>query len=171
MSTPEEDFESFVRTSGLGLLRLATMLTGDPGAGEDLLQTVLAAMYGQWAKGRAPDLPDAYARKSLLRAAQRVWRRRRVSLETLVAAPPETPAGAPTDDPALRRLLLNALQQLPARQRAVVALRYFDDYSEADVAGLLGCRVGTVKSHAHRGLTRLRSDPSLAAYLDPAMEV
>jgi DNA-directed RNA polymerase specialized sigma24 family protein len=86
MTTPEEDFESFVRTSGVGLLRLATLLTGDPGAGEDLLQTVLAAMYGQWAKGRPPDAPEAYARKSLARAAQRVWRRRRAAAETLVAA-------------------------------------------------------------------------------------
>jgi RNA polymerase sigma-70 factor (sigma-E family) len=171
MPTPDEDFEEFVRGKGLGLLRLATLLTGDPGAGEDLLQSVLAAMYGRWAKGRPPDAPDAYARKALAHGAQRLWRRRRTHLETLVAEPPDTPQSGPFSDPALRHVLLAALRQLPARQRAVVALRYFDDYREAEVAELLGCRIGTVKSHAHRGLQRLRSDPALAAYLDPVTEV
>jgi RNA polymerase sigma factor (sigma-70 family) len=88
-----------------------------------------------------------------------------------VAEAPETPAPGATSDPALRHVLLTALRELPARQRAVVALRYFDDYSEADVAELLGCRIGTVKSHAHRGLSRLRSNPLLTTYLDPVTEV
>ena len=171
MPTPEADFEEFVRASGLGLLRLAVLLAGETAAGEDLLQSVLATMYGQWAKGRPPDSPEAYARKALAHAAQRVWRRRRTRLETLVAEPPEVSTSERLDDPALRAVLLTALRQLSARQRAVVALRYFDDYSEADVAELLGCRIGTVKSHAHRGLLNLRRNPELAAYFDPAMEL
>jgi RNA polymerase sigma factor (sigma-70 family) len=49
-----------------------------------------------------------------------------------------------------------ALATLPRQQRAVLVLRYFEDLTEADVARLLGCSPGTVKTHAHRGLLALR---------------
>jgi RNA polymerase sigma factor (sigma-70 family) len=58
--------------------------------------------------------------------------------------------------------LLTAVRNLPPRQRAVVALRFFDDLTEADTAAVLGCHVGTVKSHAARAMRQLRTDPDLA---------
>ena len=61
----------------------------------------------------------------------------------------------------LRDALRPALLSLPPRQRAVVALRYFEDLSEAQTAALLGCSVGTVKSSCSRALARLRIDPTV----------
>jgi RNA polymerase sigma factor (sigma-70 family) len=61
-----------------------------------------------------------------------------------------------TAEVAERDYLLRALAALPPRQRAVLVLRYFDDLSEAETAGVLGCSLGTVKSHAARALARLR---------------
>jgi RNA polymerase sigma factor (sigma-70 family) len=61
----------------------------------------------------------------------------------------------------LRDQVLRALQELPQRQRAVVVLRYFDDLPEAAVADILGCSVGSVKTHASRALARLRMSDHL----------
>jgi RNA polymerase sigma factor (sigma-70 family) len=78
-------------------------------------------------------------------------------LETEVLAqvePPGHPDG--TDALALRQALIQALHQLPPRQRAVLVLRFWEQQSEAEAAATLGCSVGTVKSTASRGLSRLR---------------
>lgn len=172
MSRPDDEaFNAFVRADGPKLLRLAAMLSGDERGGEDLLQTTLENVYGQWVKGDPPEHPYAYARAALVHAAQRSWRLRRRNRETLVSEfPDHEPAPMAGDRGLLREALLRALRRLPIRQRTVIALRYLDDYSEGEVAELLGCRVGTVKSHAHRGLLRLRDDPALAGYLDPVLE-
>ena len=166
----DSGFAAFVDATGLALLRFATLLAGDVRGGEDLLQSVLEKIYPRWAAGRPPDDGYGYARTALLHAAGRSWRRRQVSREVLVADPPERASIDPHDDPLLREALLRSLRQLPKRQRAVVVLRYFDGYTEGQVAKLLGCSVGTVKTHAHRGLRRLREDPQLARHYDPVLE-
>ena len=157
-------FDAFVRERGTPLLRLAVLLTGDLAAGEDLLQSTLERVYGRWMKGPRPEDPDAYTRTALLNAARRSWRRRETRREVLVADAPEAPADSSTDT-QLRESLLGALKRLPIRMRAVVALRHFEGYTEREVAELLGCRIGTVETQAHRGLHRLREDPELTAYL------
>lgn len=169
MAEPDDQFEDFVRLRGPHLLRLAMLLTADAAAGEDLLQSVLEKLFGQWIK-RPPDNPEAYARAALVHAARRSWRRRLSHPETPVADLPERASGA-GGDLALRDLLLVALRGLSARQRAVIALRYFDGYSEVEVAAIVGSGVGAVKTHAHRGLRRLRDDPALAGYLGSMKEV
>ncbi len=151
-------------------MRLATLLAGDVQRGEDLLQTVFVSMYPRWAKGQPPADPAAYARAALVNAARRSWRRRASRRETLVAEPPDADAPPDATDLPLRAALLAALRTLPPRQRAVVAFRYFDGYSEAETAELLHCSVGTVKAHAHRALRRLRADPELASYLYSVVE-
>ena len=67
-------------------------------------------------------------------------------------------------------LVLHVLSTLPLRQRAVIALRYLEDRTEADTAAILGCSIGAVKTHAHRALRRLRDEPMLAGYLNPVLE-
>lgn len=82
-----------------------------------------------------------------------------------MAEPPEAGAGVDAAAAAeLRLVMRQALSRLTARQRTVLVLRYFEDLPEADVARLLGCSVGTVRSTTHRSLARLRVlAPELAA--------
>lgn len=164
---PSGDFEEFVRGCATGLLRLAVVLTGDVSAGEDLLQATLEKVYARWSAGHPPDNPDAYTRRAMVHAARRLWRRRAADREFLVSEPPETAMGDASGDDLLRVALLHVLATLPLRQRAVIALRYLEDRSEAETASILGCSVGTVKTHAHRALRRLREEPMLAGYLNP----
>jgi RNA polymerase sigma-70 factor (sigma-E family) len=164
-----DDFETFVRERATALLRVAIVLTGDVTAGEDLLQAVLEKVYARWSAGSAPDNPDAYTRRALVHGARRLWRRRAADRELLVSEPPELALGDGGDD-LLRVALLHVLSTLPLRQRAVLALRYLEDRTEADTAAILGCSIGAVKTHAHRALRRLRDEPMLAGYLNPVME-
>jgi RNA polymerase sigma-70 factor (sigma-E family) len=167
---PDDAFEAFFRQRGAALFRFSVILTGDENAAADLLQTVLARVYARWAVGPWPAAPDAYMRTALVHAAGQFWRRRSTSREVLVADPPETVASAVPADLPLRGALLAALRRLPVRQWAVVALRYFEDFSEREVAQILDCQVGTVKSQAHRALRKLRADPQLAGFFDTVME-
>ncbi|EFC80595.1 SigE family RNA polymerase sigma factor [Parafrankia sp. EUN1f] len=146
------------------LLRLAYLLTGDPAEAEDLAQTALARTLVAWRRVRESDSPDAYVRRILVNAHRRRFRRR--VPESPMATVPEQEARSSAAELAAvedRAGLARALAVLPARQRAVVVLRYCEDLPEARVAEILGCSTGTVKTHASRGLARLRADPSLAA--------
>jgi RNA polymerase sigma factor (sigma-70 family) len=97
------------------------------------------------------------------------WRLKWPRRELSVAEPPEASAAADASAAAeLRVVMRGALARLTARQRTVLVLRYFEDLPEADVARLLSCSVGTVRSTTHRSLARLRAlAPELAA-LGPA---
>jgi RNA polymerase sigma-70 factor (sigma-E family) len=166
----DDRFAAFIASDGVALLRFATLLAGDVAGGEDLLQSVLEKLYPRWASGHPPEDGYGYARAAILHAAQRSWRRRRSHPEVLVADPPEIATTDPDSDPLLREALLRSLGRLPKRQRAVVVLRYFDGRPESEVATLLGISVGTVKTHAHRGLRKLRDDPRLARHFQPVGE-
>jgi len=82
----------------------------------------------------------------------RRWRR-----ETPAGELPETVIADFADGQALTAQVRQALQALPRQQRAVLVLRYYADLPEAEIADLLGCSPGTVKTHAHRGLRGLRN--------------
>ena len=170
MTKAREEFVAFVASRSDRMLRIAVLLTGDLRDAEDLLQSVMEKVYLRWSAGHKPTDLDGYVRSALFNGAKSAWRRRRSRPETLTANAPDVIADAVSGDTLLRSRLLEAVRELPLRQRAVVALRYFDDYSEADVARMLGCSVGTVKTHAHRGLKRLRDDPQLASYLHTVEE-
>ncbi|OHV36960.1 MULTISPECIES: SigE family RNA polymerase sigma factor [Pseudofrankia] len=170
----DRSFELFVADRGTALLRTAVFLTGDRYAGEDLLQDVLLRAYRRWDD---VDEPESYLRRALVNAATSRFRWRGRAREELVDwsavpgdgaehASPADEAGQATD----RHDLLGALRRLPAKQRAVIVLRYFDDLSEARIAAELGCGPGTVKTHAARGLARLREllGPEAGAALPPA---
>lgn len=156
METEEDGFGNYFLPRLPGLLRFAYLLTGDYGEAEDLTQTGLARTFRVWGRVDTLDRPDAYVRRVMVNANARRFRRRRPH-HVLVAEPPDR-AGPATEFGAVedRAGLARALALLPARQRAVVVLRYCEDLSETDVATLLQCSVGTVKSQASRGLARLR---------------
>ncbi|MFP3989337.1 SigE family RNA polymerase sigma factor [Streptomyces sp. E11-3] len=150
-----DEFGEFVAMRSTALLQLAMLLTGgDRHAAEDLLQIALMKVYGRW--GRI-EQPEAYIRQVMYRQQVNRWRLRRHRAETTVSVLPESGGTADTaEDSALRIALWAALGRLTKRQRTVVVLRYFEDLSETEVAALLGCAVGTVRSTAHRSLARLR---------------
>ncbi|SQD98452.1 MULTISPECIES: SigE family RNA polymerase sigma factor [unclassified Parafrankia] len=149
-------FELFVATRGTAMLRTAVFLAGDPHTGEDLLQDVLLRVYRHW---RRVDDPDAYVRRALVNAAASRRRRRRFREDPLDTAAEPIADSAPdgTDALSTRDQLFAALRQLPPRQRAVIVLRYFDDLTETQIATAVGCTPGSVKTHAARGLARLRT--------------
>lgn len=161
-----ESFRDFVDSRSSVLLKTAVLLCGgDQHAGEDLLQNALVKAAGRWQR---IDEPEAYVRRILYRQQVSRWRLKWRRREVSVAEPPEAGAADGVAAAELRVVMREALSRLTARQRTVLVLRYFDDLPEGDVARLLGCSVGTVRSTTHRSLARLRVlAPELAA-LGPA---
>ncbi|WP_232248514.1 SigE family RNA polymerase sigma factor [Streptacidiphilus rugosus] len=162
----ERDFSAFVAARWAALVRTAYLLTGDFHEAEDLVQATLTKVYPQWRRLDRGTV-DAYLRRSLVNNNRSRHRRRRVA-QLLVPLVPERPApvaqggGGPADGE--RGLLMAVLAELPERQRAVVVLRYWEDLSAEEVADILGCSVGTVKSQASRALAKLREHPALSEY-------
>jgi RNA polymerase sigma-70 factor (sigma-E family) len=158
----KESFEglgTLVADRGGALLATATLLAGGPAAGEDLLQAALERVMRHWP--RVKDDPEIYLRRTIYHLAVDQWRARRRRPEVLDETKLEVAAlraGQPdvTDAVHLRLALIQGLAQLPPRQRAVLVLRYWDQFSESEAADMLGCSLGTVKSSASRGLARLR---------------
>jgi RNA polymerase sigma-70 factor (sigma-E family) len=152
----DERFAAFVRSRGDHHVRMAALLTGDWQAAEDLVQASLVKLYRAWPRLDTSEPPDAYLRRIIVNT-RRSWWRARWRREMPVEALPDV---ASLDDVADRHavgaLVRQALARLPRQQRAVLVLRYCEDLPEAEVALLLGCSVGSVKTHAHRGLRTLR---------------
>lgn len=152
-----DSFEDYVIARGTGLLRFAYVLSGDRHLAEDLVQEVLARVHGRWHRLTHVEQPDAYIRKAIVRQFLS-WRRRRASREMPTGSVPEPPHA--TVDAATRQAardeMWRLLAALPRSQRAVLVLRFYEDLSDPDIARLLGCRQGTVRVHAARGLAKLR---------------
>jgi RNA polymerase sigma-70 factor (sigma-E family) len=152
----DDEFEHFVAARSKALMRLAFLLTANAASAEDLLQTALVRAYVRWS--RISESPEAYVRRVLVNAAIDQGRRHSTVKEKSVAELPE-PAEqrneyANIDD---RLRLRRALEALPARQRAAVVLRHWLDMDVAQVAAVMGCSEGTVRSQALRGLEKLRA--------------
>jgi RNA polymerase sigma-70 factor (sigma-E family) len=151
----QEGFDEFVRARWPATVRLATALTLDHGHAEDLAQEALAKLWFHWTKV-FDENPEAYLRRIVLTTFLS-RRRRRWWGEHATADLPELPATAQTSQVDDRESLRQALRAVSPKQRAVIFLRYAEDLPEQEVAELLGCSVGTVKSHASRGLAVLRT--------------
>jgi RNA polymerase sigma-70 factor (sigma-E family) len=153
----DQRFAAFVQCRGQHHLRVAVLLTGDWHAAEDLVQASLAKLYRAWPRLDTGTDPDAYLRRIIINT-HRSWWRTRWRRETPAADLPDQAAGAdPADQHAAADQVRRALATLPHQQRAVLVLRYFEDLPETEVARLLGCSVGSVKTHTHRGLRALRA--------------
>ncbi|MFB9905030.1 SigE family RNA polymerase sigma factor [Allokutzneria oryzae] len=154
MTDRDAEFVEFVQARGVALRRTAFLLCGDWHRAEDLVQAALIKLFKAWPKIHKTGSLDAYTRQVLVRTAidesRRFWRRR----ERASAELPEVAIPAASSEEALD--LRRALATLPARQRAVVVLRFWEDLSVEEVANLLGCAPGTVKSQASKGLAALR---------------
>lgn len=141
----------------VSVFRLAALLVSDRFVAEEVTAEVFARVLPRWRRGEVNDaLP--YLRRAVVNEVRSRHRRRGHEQRALARLNGAVAAGAPVDRLELREPLLDALAALPVRQRAVVVLRYHDDLSEAEVARTLGTSVGTVKTHASRGLEQLRRE-------------
>ncbi len=148
------DFEDYVAARGQALERYAFVLSGDAHTAQDLVQTALLKAYRRWWSVTRADHPDAYVRR-IVTTSYLDWRRRRS--EEPLAQVPEPPLGPDPADGVVRRdEVARALGALTAHQRVVLVLRHYEGYDDAAIAAFLGCGEGTVRSHASRGLDRLR---------------
>lgn len=149
-------FAEFVAARSGALHRTAYLMVGDHALAQDLLQEALTKTYVAWPRLREVANAEAYTRKAITTTAIS-WSRRRSSGERPTEALPDHGIRAEADQVATRDWLWRELQTLPARQRAAIVLRYYEDLSEAQTAEVLGCAVGTVKSQVFAGLKRLRT--------------
>jgi RNA polymerase sigma-70 factor (sigma-E family) len=152
----DEDFVEFVSARWTRFHRTAYLLTADPAAAEDLLQTAMEKTYSRWPKVSRMEAPDGYVRKVMVNAVISARRRPGWGREWLRGVPPERPGPAEEADVVDHALVWPLVCALPPRQRAVVVLRYYEDLTEAETADVLGCAVGTVKSQAHDAIRALR---------------
>lgn len=154
MSDMDREFREFFEAEFRPLRRLGYLLTGDWAEAEDLAQEAMVRTYRAWSRITERDRPGAYARSVL------VNRRRSLLRRSAVAAKHAEMLRSEDYRPSLGEegmILWEAIQSLPARQRAAIVLRFYEDMSEADVASVLDMPVGTVKSLVHRGIARLRT--------------
>ncbi|NUT46495.1 MAG: SigE family RNA polymerase sigma factor [Saccharothrix sp.] len=157
MGVPE-GFEEFVAGASPRLLRTAFLLTRDPGHAEDLLQTSLARAWRSWRRVQGD--PEPYVRRIMVNTYATWWRRKwRGEQPTDVL--PEPVGASPEDAVDQREWLWQALGRLPRRQRAVLVLRFYEDFTEAQTAHALDVSVGTVKSQTSKALARLRLDDTI----------
>lgn len=158
-----DDFAEYATTAWPRLVRTAQLLTGDFHEAEDLVQTTLVKVYGHWRRIPRAEI-DFYVRRALVNNNISRLRRKRVT-HLLTPLLPESARHAHAghaETVERRTALLEALAGLSPRQRAVMVLRYWEDLNEQDIAKVLNCSVGTVKTHARRGLEALRAHPALA---------
>ena len=145
----EREFTEFFAARAPALRRTAYVVVRDWHVAEDLTQQALAKLYVAWPRVRE-DTRMAYARRVVVNECLSHLRRHR----------PETPTDTVPDravhDPAVRDDLGRAIAVLPPRQRAIVALRFFEDLPVSEVGRLLGIADGTVKSQTSRALETLR---------------
>lgn len=150
----EDSFTEFATSRWATLFRFAYLLTGNAPDAEDCVQVALVKAYAKWSKIERLDHPEAYVRKIVLNHAIDASRRRNrsVQVEPIHELPPQTSH----DETTVNRLTVwDAVRRLPARQRAVIVLKFYADASEEQAAAMLGCSRGTVKSQTHDALRNL----------------
>ena len=150
MQTYDDNFGALYRIA----FRVAYRILGSQAEAEDIAQDTMAKAYSRWWRIR-PEAARWVSRVSANGAID-AWRKR--SKQDLTS---EDLVRAHDGEPIIERLaLVDALSRLSKRQREVVVLRYLAGYPEADVAEILDCSVGSVKTHASRGLHSLRNTMS-----------
>jgi RNA polymerase sigma-70 factor (sigma-E family) len=157
-----ERFRVYVTERLPSLIRFGYVLTGEPDAAHDLVQSALERTFAAWARVRNTDDPEGYVRTTMVHLYAN-QKRRRAWRERATAELPDTALGSDsTASLDLRHSMWEALRRLPPRQRAVMVLRFYEDRSEVEVAGLLGCSVGTVKSQSAKAMVKLRGAVELS---------
>ena len=152
-------FTDYVQANQRGLLRFAMALTGNARLAEDILTDVLGRAYERWDRISAVDRPHAYVRRMIVNEYLS-WRRRWSRVQPFAEIEPADVQPDHAAEHAERTAMIARLARLPRKQRAVLALRFYEGMSDAEIAETLGCAVGTVRGDASRALAALRVDAS-----------
>ena len=144
-------FEAFYESRWHGAVRLGHAIVGSANVAEEIAQEAFVRVYAGWSDVESP---DAFLRTVLVNLCRSNLRRTRLERSNLLVG-----VNTVLSEPELDETWI-ALRRLLFRQGAVLALRYYGDLSEIEIAALLGCRLGTVKSARHRALARLRKELS-----------
>jgi RNA polymerase sigma-70 factor (sigma-E family) len=151
----DEEFANFVDGRFTALQRFGYLLTGEWHLAEDLVQTSLTKVWFHRKSLRNISALESYTRTVMVNTSTQWWRRKWKG-ETPTEIMPEPAAPSQFGVVDERDRLLRALETLPRRTRASVVLLYFEDLPYAEIAQIMGCSVGTVKSNVSRGLAKLR---------------
>ncbi|MET8524566.1 SigE family RNA polymerase sigma factor [Micromonospora sp. NPDC005172] len=153
-------YEEFADARLAPLLRYAVMLTGDPHQAQDLVQETMVRVQLNWRRVACADSPERYVRRMLTN--QYVdWKRGSWMRRVLLRGEPDESLPASVDHAQSavdRDQIWTWLSRLPRRQRATLVLRYYEDLPDAEIADILGCAVGTVRSSISRALATLRAE-------------
>jgi RNA polymerase sigma-70 factor (sigma-E family) len=154
-ATDEQQYTEYVTARLPALRRIAFLLCGDAHRADDIVQNAITRLYVHWRKARAAENIDAYVRTIVVRTFLNEQRTGWLARVRLVSEMPDRPA-PPALDVETSQVLHAALARVPPRQRAVLVLRFLYDLPVAEVAGMLGCSTGNVKSQTSHGLDSLR---------------
>lgn len=135
------------------MVRLAHLISGSNARAEEIVQEAFVRLRDRW---ESLDNPGGYLRTMVVNGCRSQLRRDSVEQRYARAL---RGGDVVTGDREIDETWI-AVCRLPERQRAVLVLRFYEDLSEAEIAQILGCRPGTVKSNLHRGLKRLRKELS-----------
>jgi RNA polymerase sigma-70 factor (sigma-E family) len=151
LSTADEAIDALFREHGDRIVRLAYLLTADRGAAEELAQEAFVRVWRAWARIRDEGAAYAYLRKTVVNASRSLHRRRALEIRHRFGWSDE----AVCSDLDSHFDVVDAIARLPRRQRACVALRFYEDLSESETARVLGITVGAVKSQTFKALRKL----------------
>jgi RNA polymerase sigma-70 factor (sigma-E family) len=157
MNDRDQRFTDYFTSRSSALRGTAYLLCGDWHRAEDLVQTTFVKLYRAWNRVTARDALDAYTRRILVRTFLDENRRGFFHRERPAG---DQQLGDRSEPPRVvedRLVLLHALGSVPARQRAALVLRYWEDMSVEDTAAAMSTTAGTVKSQTARGLDALRA--------------
>lgn len=149
-------FTDFAAARSRSLQRAAYLMVGDVQLAQDLVQEALTKTYVAWPRLLSPHAAEAYTRKAITTTAISWFRRKGWDNERATEHLPESQGAGHGDQVVQKEWLWQALQALPARQRAAIVLRFYEDLTEVQTARTMGCAVGTVKSQVSSGLKKLR---------------
>lgn len=144
-----DGFADLYRSARQPMVRVAYLVTRSPARAEELVQDAFVEVLQRW---QGIDNPAAYLRTSVVRAAVRSKRRRQREDEFAARQLPDVVV-----DPAIDEMRA-ALADLPAKQRAALVLRFYEDCSHEQIAATLGCSPGAARLLTHRALNSLRKD-------------
>ena len=142
------------------MCRLAFVILGDHALAEEIVMEALLKTFAGWGRLREIDRADAYLRRAVVNLCRSRIRRKMIEVRVNAEARGRAPRAKPDWDPEsheTNRLVMEAVRALPERQRAAVVLRYYDDLSESQIAEVLDCSVGTVKSQLSKARSKLEA--------------